>query len=262
MPHGVLTARAEPDSFRSLLGMPPHGRRGGSTPPARLKAAPAYADKPSEMRPVNLLPYELRSGATSPASALTPGVKDTGGAGAYIVLGVLAVCVIALASYVLAGNVVKDRKAELARVSAESAAVSRQAAALKPYADFETLATARVQTVRDLASSRFDWEQALRDLSRVVPADVTLASLKGDLGGNAAASGGASASSGSGIRGAISAPAITLNGCTRSQTEVARLMARLRGIDGVTRVSLSQSNKADAASTAGTTTGSPATTGG
>ena len=39
------------------------------------------------------------------------------------------------------------------------------------------MAKARVQTVRDLAGSRFDWEQALRDLSRAVPADVTLTSL-------------------------------------------------------------------------------------
>src|SRR4051794_296017 len=140
------------------------------------------------MRPVNLLPPDLRGGATGPASAVNTGNTDAGGIGAYIVLGVLAFCVVALAGYVLAGNVVKDRKAELARVTSESAAVSRQAAALKPYADFETLANARVQTVRDLASSRFDWEQALRDLSRVVPADVTLASLKGDLGGAPAAS--------------------------------------------------------------------------
>ena len=43
------------------------------------------------------------------------------------------------------------------------------------------MAKARVQTVRDLAGSRFDWEQALRDLSRAVPADVTLKSLAGDI---------------------------------------------------------------------------------
>ena len=46
-----------------------------------------------------------------------------------------------------------------------------------------------------------------------------------------------------GIRGAITAPAITLAGCTTGQTEVATLMARLRTIDGVTRVSLSKSDK-------------------
>jgi hypothetical protein len=91
-----------------------------------------------------------------------------------------------------------------------------------------------VQTVRDLAGSRFDWEQALRDLSRAVPDDVTLKSLTGDIGTNAGGGG-------SSLRGAINAPAITLQGCTASQTAVGRLMARLRDVDGVTRVSLSKS---------------------
>ena len=87
----------------------------------------------------------------------------------------------------LAGNTVKDRQAELAAATAKSAAVTQQVAALKPYADFESVANARVQTVTDLANSRFDWEQALRDLSRAVPADVTIASFKGDLGRRPAA---------------------------------------------------------------------------
>src|SRR5262249_38611131 len=77
--------------------------------------------------------------------------------------------------------------------------------------------------------------QALRDLSRAIPADVTLKSLNGDI----------STSAGSGsstLRGAISAPAITIQGCASSQTGVARLMARLKDIDGVTRVSVSKSD--------------------
>src|ERR687885_668544 len=101
------------------------------------------------MRAVNLLPTDLRSGPKGPAPAVSAGVEDTGGIGAYIVLGVLAFAVAALAAY------------ELARANAESAAVTRQVTALKPYADFENVANARVQTVRDLAHSRFDWEQAL-----------------------------------------------------------------------------------------------------
>ena len=113
-------------------------------------------------------------------------------------------------------------------------ALQSQAAQLKPFADYETMAKARVQTVRDLAGSRFDWEQALRDLSRAVPADVSLTQLSGDI--SSGAGGG-----GSSLRSAISAPAITLTGCAPGQTQVARLMARLNNIDGVTRVSLSRS---------------------
>jgi Tfp pilus assembly protein PilN len=207
------------------------------------------------MRAVNLLPPDLRSGPRGPAPAVASGVEHSG-AGAFIALGVLALSVLALAAYVLAGNTVKDRRAELARATAQSAAMTQKVEALRPYADFESLVNARVQTVTDLANSRFDWEQALRDLSRAVPADVTIASFKGDLGGEEAAAGGGS------IRGAITAPAITLAGCTYSQTKVATLMARLRTIDGVTRVSLAKSDKeATAGATAGADRNAPNATG-
>src|SRR5688500_10597318 len=109
-----------------------------------------------------------------------------------------------------------------------------QVTKLKPYADFDAAAKARVQTVRDLAGSRFDWEQALRDLSRAIPQDVTLRQLSGDISTEAGGQGGP-------LRSAIAAPAITITGCAPGQTQVARLMARLRDIDGVTRVSLSKS---------------------
>jgi len=204
------------------------------------------------MRAVNLLPPDLRSGPKGPAPAVSTGVENSG-AGAFVVLGVLAFAVLALAAYVLAGNTVKDRQAELAAATAKSAAVTQQVTALKPYADFESVANARVQTVKDLANSRFDWEQALRDLSRAVPQDVTIAAFKGDLGTSSTSSGG--------IRGAITAPAITLTGCTYSQTKVAMLMARLRNIDGVTRVSLSKSDKEATTASAGADRTTPSATG-
>ncbi|HEX6025391.1 MAG TPA: PilN domain-containing protein, partial [Solirubrobacter sp.] len=153
---------------------------------------------------------------------------------AFVVLGVLAAAVAGVAGLVLTDNTIKQRKADLAEVEARQKALQAQAAQLKPFADYDTMAKARVQTVRDLAGSRFDWEQALRDLSRAVPADVSLTSLSGDI--SAGAGGG-----GNQLRGAISAPAITLQGCAPGQTQVARLMARLHNVEGVTRVSLSSS---------------------
>jgi hypothetical protein len=95
-----------------------------------------------------------------------------------------------------------------------------------------------VQTVNDLAGSRFDWEQALRDISRTLPADVTLSQLNGTLSSTAGTGGGASS-----LRGAIDVPAIDLQGCTGGQTDVATLMSRVRDVDGVTRVSLSKTDK-------------------
>src|ERR671939_642641 len=105
------------------------------------------------MKAVNLLPPDLRSGGRGPAPAVSAGTEDAGGPGAFIVLGALAMCVIALAGYVLTTNSIKDRQAKLADVTARSAAADREATALKPYADFETVANARVQTVHDLATS-------------------------------------------------------------------------------------------------------------
>jgi Tfp pilus assembly protein PilN len=192
------------------------------------------------MRAVNLLPPDTR-GASKVSADLGAGPEAKGGAGPFVVLGVLAACVAGAAGYVLTENTIKQRSADLAEVTVSQQALQSQANQLKPYADYDAMAKARVQTVRDLATSRFDWEQALRDLARAVPQDVTLSKLNGDT---SAASG-----TGSGVRSAISAPAITITGCAPGQTQVARLMARLRDIDGVTRVSLSKSAAAVIAAT-------------
>jgi Tfp pilus assembly protein PilN len=164
-------------------------------------------------------------------------METSGGLGAFIVLGALALCVAFVAGSVLSNNVVKERKASLAEISLANDATIKRARDLKPYADFQTVAQARASTVHALASARFDWEQALRDLSRALPSNVSLASLTGSVGGDEASGGGA------GLRSAISAPAIELSGCTKSQPAVATLMSRLRNVQGVTRVSLSKSEK-------------------
>ena len=198
------------------------------------------------MRAVNLLTPDLRSaprgkGASGPSAMETPG-----GIGAVAVLGALALCVAALAGYVLANNVVKQRKAELAQVSAKADATRAEAAKLKPYVDFQAVAQQRAGTVQALASARFDWEQALRDLSRAVPHEVFLSSIDGTVGGSATGGG-------SSLRGSIGSPAIELKGCTKSQPAVAGLMARLRNVQGVTRVALAKSDKDSATSASGST---------
>jgi Tfp pilus assembly protein PilN len=144
---------------------------------------------------------------------------------------------------VLTGNVIKDRQATLAAVSTKNDETVKRAAELKPYADFQTVTSERASTVHALASARFDWEQTMRDLSRALPSNVYLSALKGDVGSGSGGS--------SGIRSSIASPALELTGCTRSQPAVAALMSRLRNIQGVTRVSLAKSEKADAEVSAG-----------
>jgi Tfp pilus assembly protein PilN len=200
------------------------------------------------MRAVNLLTPELRSSQKGSGAPRPSALTTSGGIGAFVLLGALALIVAGVAGYVLSTNVVKQRQASLTTVSAKNDATVKRAAELKPYADFQTLAQERASTVQALASARFDWEQSLRDLSRALPKDVYLSSLKGTVGSGAA-------TGGSGLRSSISAPAIELSGCTKSQPSVARLMSRLRNVQGVTRVSLSKSEKADGSAGGAATVG-------
>jgi Tfp pilus assembly protein PilN len=178
------------------------------------------------MRAVNLLPPELRA-VTRRAKGSGAAADAPGATGPFVVLGALALCVVALAGYVLAGNVIKDRQAELASVTAQEAAVAQQAAALEPYADFATLAQQRVDDVKTLAAQRFDWHRALADLSRAIPAGVTLASVDGTADGAAA-------------------PSIALDGCTTGRVGVSNLMSQLRAVRGVDSVALTSAKRTEA----------------
>jgi Tfp pilus assembly protein PilN len=202
------------------------------------------------MRAVNLLTPDLRSAPKGKGSSGPAAMDAPGGIGAFALLGALALCVAALAGYVLSNNVVKERKVQLADVSAKSDATVQKANALKPYADFQQLAQDRAGTVQALAGARFDWEQTLRDLSRAMPKEVYLSSLDGTVGGGAT---GAASS----LRGAVQAPAIELKGCTKNQPAVASLMSRMRNVEGVTRVTLAKSDKDTAAAGAAASTVNP-----
>jgi Tfp pilus assembly protein PilN len=197
------------------------------------------------MKAVNLLPSDLR-GAPKASAAISARTDVPRGPGAFIVLGALAFGVLALAGYVLTTNTVKDRQSQLSQLEVRQQAAQRRTAALAPYATFDQLAKQRAATVRDLAGQRFDWDQALRDLSRALPTDVSIKSLNGALGGDSSKSAAAPA------KGASTGPSIRLTGCTRNQASVARLMSRLYSVNGVTRVSLgsSQETAADSATPA------------
>jgi Tfp pilus assembly protein PilN len=187
------------------------------------------------MRAVNLIPADQRRGAGPGPSTLTYGV-----------LGGLAVIVIALTVYVLTVNTVNSRRGELARVGQQSAALERRAAALRPYQDFATLRQARSLTVAALTASRFDWQRVMDDVARALPGDVWLTSVVGTIAPGVAVRGGVSATDTAQLRSAVQSPAVEIVGCTDNQSEVARIMSRLRVLHGVTRVSLASSEKATA----------------
>jgi Tfp pilus assembly protein PilN len=155
--------------------------------------------------------------------------------------------------YVLTGNTIADRKAKVTSLQAQVAQAQAQAARLGPYTQFAKLAQTRAETIRQIAATRFDWHAALSDLSKVVPANTSLQSLVASVVPGAAAGGGASGAAG-GLRGSLPGPAFELAGCTKTQDDVARLMSRLRLINGVTRVTLSDSQKQDASQTGASVT--------
>jgi len=188
------------------------------------------------VRAVNLIPADERRGGAG-------GSGRSGGA-VYVLLGVLAVAVLAVSAYVLTGNSVNDKTAELASASAKADSAEQQAAALKPYAEFAKLEQQRVATVKSLASSRFDWDRTLRQLSKVMPDNVWLASFLATVKPGVTVDGSAASGDTGNIRQASQNPAIEMIGCTTSQDEVARLMTRLRLMGGVDHVVLSSSEKA------------------
>jgi Tfp pilus assembly protein PilN len=193
------------------------------------------------MRAVNLIPAESRgsSGSRGPSTGMQIPV--------YVLLGFLAAAVALVTIYVLTNNSIAARTAKLGNlkteVAQEQAAVSR----LGEFTKFGQLAQTRISTVRSIAAARFDWHAALSDLSKVVPANVTLGSVVGTVVPGATTGGSGAAGAGA-VRTAISAPAFELSGCTRSQDDVAKFMSQLRLINGVTRVTISDSQMSSAAS--------------
>jgi Tfp pilus assembly protein PilN len=188
------------------------------------------------VRAVNLIPDDARRGWRN--------AGGRSGGSVYVFLGTLAIALVLVTVYVLASNRVADQKGKIASLQAEATQAQGAAARLEPYVEFAKLAQARTVTVREIASSRFDWHAALAGLSRVVPANTSLQSLTGTVVPGVTIGGSSAGGQGANLRGDIAAPAFELAGCSDSQDDVARLISRLRLIDGVTRVSLENSTQA------------------
>lgn len=189
------------------------------------------------MRAINLIPSDARRAGPSGAAQVP----------AYVVLGVLVIAVVFVTIYVLTNNTISSRQAKLTALQTEVSQAQAEVARLGNYTQFAKLAQTREQTVAEIAQTRFDWHEALSDLSKVVPANTSLNSLTGTVVPGAS-SGGSNSSSSSPLRGDLTGPAFELQGCTASQDDVARLMSQLRLINNVVRVTLSQSQKSSAAS--------------
>jgi Tfp pilus assembly protein PilN len=191
---------------------------------------------------VNLIPSDQRRGAA-------------GSLGVYAVLGALTLALVAVTALVLSSNEVSSNRNELARVTQRREALTSQISALQPYVKFSTLEQTRAETVRTLAASRFRWDQAMRGLARVTTSQVWLTTMLGTVApgveaatessGGSGASGAAAGGGGGHLRDALPNPAIELTGCGASNRAVVAYTSRLRALEGVVRVSLTDTQKPD-----------------
>jgi Tfp pilus assembly protein PilN len=182
------------------------------------------------MKAVNLIPADDARGGGGRSGAATYGL-----------LGVMALLVVMSALYTFAGNSVDAKKRDLAAVTAQANAAEAKAATLKTYVEFSEQRKARVETVKNLVASRFDWSRALGEVARTVPSGTWITSLQATVSPavNVGPGGGDS------LRAALAVPAIEVSGCAPGQDGVARTLTSLRAIAGVQRVTLSTSEKAD-----------------
>lgn len=188
------------------------------------------------MKAVNLIPVEERRGAAGGSSTPTFGL-----------LGLLGLLVIAVTAWVVLSNQIGDRKADLSREQGKAAAAQTRAASLKPYVAFSELSKKRVDTVTQLAQTRFDWQGTMHDLARVVGANVWITSFTGTVAPGVEVGAASSGGDTSAVRSAQPDPAVELGGCATSNQEVARFVSRLRAMNDVTRVTITGAIKSDTA---------------
>jgi Tfp pilus assembly protein PilN len=194
------------------------------------------------VRPVNLIPPEARRGDKAPMRT---------GALSYVIVAVLAAALLGVTGVVLTKNQISDREAEKSGLESQLAEAQAQARRVGSFASFASLQQAREQTVASLAQSRFDWERVLHELAIVIPEDVWLTHLTATVSPEVQLSdSGSSSSSSSGVSGldTVQGPALQMQGCGDGHEAVARFLAALRDIDGVTRVSVLSSNRPDPSS--------------
>ena len=178
------------------------------------------------MRPVNLLPESQRRRQPSGQ-----------GGSAYVVLSALACLLIMVGVYVLTANKATSRGNDAAAASAEADRLEARAAEIGAFGDFAQIKQTRLASVQQLADGRFDWERLMRELARVLPSNGWLQIVQASTTGEVDSSGTEATTGAVGSGG----PTAKLTGCMPRQSDVARLMLRLRRMHRVEEVTLKES---------------------
>ena len=198
------------------------------------------------MRPINLIPAEQRRGA-----ARGPGARSS--IAGYAVLGALGAAVLCVLAVVVTSNQINGKTDDLAQIQSDSQREKQVADALRPYGQFADLQRARASQINTLATSRYDWERPLRQLSKAIPHNVWLLVVTATENPSVQIEEGGSGGDITSLREKSQAPAFAITGCTYSQHAVARMMTRMRNLDDVTAVHLAKSaRKEESDSSSGT----------
>jgi Tfp pilus assembly protein PilN len=175
------------------------------------------------------------------------------GAFSYILIGGLALALLAVIALAFTGKQVSDRKNEVTDLKVQEQQVTAKAQNLQSFADFRAMQQSRSDTVTSLAQSRFDWQRVLNELARVIPSNIWLVQLAGTVDPTVTVENSPDIPTRAGIPG----PALEIVGCATSHDAVAGLVSNLEEIDGVTRVGVESSLKPSASDASGASGSTP-----
>ena len=116
---------------------------------------------------------------------------------------------------------------------------------LQGFGDFAGVKEARLSSVKELATSRLDWERLFRELAHVLPENVWLTGFDAQAADTEAAGAGGELG-----------PKATLKGCADSHSRIADAMIRLRELHVAEDVELTQTTAGEEEEAGGT--GAPA----
>jgi Tfp pilus assembly protein PilN len=192
------------------------------------------------MEAVNLLPAGATRGSRWSVGDRTAAKRVLVGAA----LAAAVVIVALVAAFVHAHSSVSDKQETLAGLEQQVVVAQAKAAAVQTA---RANAQARRVAVTDVNSKRITWEQVLRDLSRVLPANVWLHNLQAQSPTPTATASTATATSTATTATGATPTAFVVSGFTSSQKGVARVIDRLAILPWLSDVSLQQSTRADTA---------------
>ena len=185
------------------------------------------------MNSVNLIPNEQRRAKAS---------GEGSGKGAYVVVGLLAVFLVMAVAYVLTSNKVNENQSKAAAAEQQAIALEAQAAQLGSFTNFASIHDQRLASVVATAETRFDWERLMREVSLIMPEGSWLQKTQASVLGDPVNAGAQAAAAATGVATGPVTPAANFVGCTKKQSEVAKLMVRMREMHRATDVKLNQSS--------------------